>query len=647
MQNPRRLTAALAAAALVWTGLALGVGAPAAQADSGNRDAPHDPATYYAGTEGLSAAALAAKLNEIIDGHTKLTYAQVYDELPTTDEDPDNPSNLIDFYSGASLPKSPRCGSGDCTNLWNREHSWPQSHGGLGTAAGPGTDLFHMRPELGGINSTRGNLDFDESDNPYGGQCPPCSIDGNSFEPRPAIKGDLARGLFYMAVRYNGDATDEFGVDLEMADSSNTDGRFLGKLSTLVAWSLADPPDALERARNDLIDGNYQHNRNPFIDHPEWVCSIWGSSVPAPTCATPPNVAPTTSAMTGTTPEDTATTVALTATDPDGDTLTWSLDAAQPAAHGAAGVTGSTLSYTPAANYNGPDEIGVIVSDGRGGSASTTVTITVSPVNDAPVATAASVTTAEDTAQVITLAGTDADGDGLTYAIATQPAHGTVNLTDNQATYTPVANYHGPDSVTFTVNDGTMDSAPATVSINLTPVNDAPTVTASQLSTTFGSPVTATLAASDVDGDPVTILAVTTPAHGSVTFSGRAVTYTPTSAGSDGFVVTVSDGNGAIATAPVGVAVAKAAAQFKISGGSLQAGKPGTIKVKLTGVTGVAPTGKVKLKVNGRTLTANLKNGVATFKIAKLPDAAQLKVKAKYLGDGQYSAGSLKKAFTL
>ena len=218
------------------------------------------------------------------------------------------------------------------------------------------------------------------------------------------------------------------------------------------------PPDALERARNDLIDGDYQHNRNPFIDHPEWVCSIWGSSVPAPTCATPPNVAPTTSAMTGTTPEDTATTVALTATDPDGDTLTWSLDAAQPAAHGTAGVTGSTLSYTPAANYNGPDEIGVIVSDGRGGSASTTVTITVSPVNDAPVATAASVTTAEDTAQVITLAGTDADGDGLTYAIATQPAHGTVNLTGNQATYTP-RELHGPDSVTFTVNDGNRELA--------------------------------------------------------------------------------------------------------------------------------------------------------------------------------------------
>ena len=72
----------------------------------------------------------------------------------------------------------------------------------------------------------------------------------------------------------------------------------------------------------------------------------------------------------------------------------------------------------------------------------------------------------------------------------------------------------------------------------------------------------------------------------------------------------------------------------------MKAGKPGTIKVKVTGVAGVAPSGKVKLKVGGQTLTVTLKKGVATFKIAKLPDGAQLKVKAKYLGDGQYAAAS-------
>jgi len=78
-----------------------------------------------------------------------------------------------------------------------------------------------------------------------------------------------------------------------------------------------------------------------------------------------------------------------------------------------------------------------------------------------------------------------------------QPTHGTVNRTGNQATYTPAANYHGPDSFTFTASDTTSTSSSATVAITVTPVNDAPTVASTALSTTFGSPVTETLAASE------------------------------------------------------------------------------------------------------------------------------------------------------
>ena len=87
-----------------------------------------------------------------------------------------------------------------------------------------------------------------------------------------------------MDVRYNGDADDVRRRPFGCWDQVGNSGSQLGKLSTLVAWSLADPPDAGEKNRNDLVDGTYQHNRNPFIDHPEWVCSIWGSSVPAGTC---------------------------------------------------------------------------------------------------------------------------------------------------------------------------------------------------------------------------------------------------------------------------------------------------------------------------------------------------------------------------
>jgi endonuclease I len=751
MRSTRRLVAALAATALGWSTLSLVVLAPAAHADSGNRAEPHDPATYYASTVGLSGTALATELNSIIDGNAFLPYTagstDVWDAMDVLDQDPNDASKVIDVYSGDSLVLTNKCGSSCALDGWNREHTWSQSRGSFDTDPGPGTDLFHMRVSRGNTNSSRGNLDFDETVNSGGPVpgCPTvCTRDSDSFEPRESIKGDVARGLFYMDVRYNGDADDGFGVDLRMWDQVGNSSSQLGKLSTLVAWSLADPPDDRERWRNDKIDSDYQGNRNPFIDHPEWVCSIWGSSNPT-ACGAPPNVAPTTSPMTKSTPEDTATTVALAATDADGDTLTWSLDAADPAEHGTAGVTGSTLSYTPAANFNstvgGTDVVGVKVDDGHGHVVPTTVTITVTAVNDAPTAQPLTASTPSATAKQITLAGSDVDGDALTYEIAGQPAHGnvsvsgntatytsaagytgpdsftytvrdtsaatsapaTVNITvtqqalppvatpvttstdedqaktftltatdpngdtltygisgqpahgtvsvagtSNQATYTPDANYNGPDSFTFTASDGSSTSTPATVAVTVTPVNDPPAVAATALSTTFGKPVTAALTTVDVDGDPVSIVAATNPANGSVTYAGKSVTYSPTRAGSDAFVVTVTDGNGGIATSQVGVDVAKAAPALKISSsGPLRSGRPGTVKVKLTGVAGVAPTGKVKLKVDGRTLTVIVKKGVATFRIAKLPVGTKLKVRATYAGDAQYAAGSARKTLTL
>ena len=167
------------------------------------------------------------------------------------------------------------------------------------------------------------------------------------------------------------------------------------------------------------------------------MCSIWGSQVPAALCATN-NHAPTTAPMTKITTEDGATALALTANDVDGDPLTWSITGA--AAHGTASITGGrTLNYTPAANYHGTDVVGVTVSDGKGGTAATTVTFTVNPVNDAPTATAQNVSTPQNTAKVVTLTGNDVEGDPLTYAIGTQPAHGNVSLAGDQATYTPRA----------------------------------------------------------------------------------------------------------------------------------------------------------------------------------------------------------------
>lgn len=154
---------------------------------------------------------------------------------------------------------------------WNREHTWPQSHADFGTAAGPGTDLHHLRPEDVTVNSTRGNKDFDNGGSAVA-QCTDCWSDSDSFEPRDSVKGDLARMIFYMAVRYEGN---DGWPDLEVNDAINGSTPYVGKLSVLKAWHAADPVTAAEVQRNNVIHTSYQGNRNPFIDHPEWVEAIW------------------------------------------------------------------------------------------------------------------------------------------------------------------------------------------------------------------------------------------------------------------------------------------------------------------------------------------------------------------------------------
>ena len=231
---------------------------------------PTDPGDYYAGAEGRSGAALEAALHDIISVQTKLSYDQVWTALQDTDEDPNNPSNVILLYSGASQAKSTNGGGVDD---WNREHVWAKSHGDFGTSTGPGTDVHHLRPTDVSVNSTRGNKDFDTGGSPVA-QAPGSLTDADSFEPRDADKGDVARMIFYMSVRYEGG--DGF-ADLEADDavSSGTAPRH-GRLSVLLQWNEQDPPSAFEQRRNERIHESWQGNRNPFIDHPEWADSIWG-----------------------------------------------------------------------------------------------------------------------------------------------------------------------------------------------------------------------------------------------------------------------------------------------------------------------------------------------------------------------------------
>jgi endonuclease I len=228
---------------------------------------PYD-STYYAPAIGQSGAQLKSTLHGIIDGNTALSYSQVWTALQDTDQDPANTANVIELYTGRSLSKSSYGGS---TGQWNREHVYAQSRGGFDTSAGPGTDLHHLRPEDVTVNGTRGNKDFDNGGTAVSG-CTDCWTDADSFEPRDAVKGDVARMLFYMAVRYEGD--DAFN-NLELSTVSGSAVPRIGDVDVLLQWNAEDPVSSFEMRRNDRIYEAWQGNRNPFIDHPEWAASIF------------------------------------------------------------------------------------------------------------------------------------------------------------------------------------------------------------------------------------------------------------------------------------------------------------------------------------------------------------------------------------
>ncbi|NTY21888.1 tandem-95 repeat protein, partial [Pseudomonas sp. UMC3103] len=220
----------------------------------------------------------------------------------------------------------------------------------------------------------------------------------------------------------------------------------------------------------------------------------------------PVNDAPVfTSAASQSTLEDSVLHGQLGASDIDGDNLTYALKNGGNPAHGSVVVNDDgSYSYTPAADYNGPDSFVVTVSDGHGGEAEQLVTVTVTPVNDAPVFTSpASQSIAEDDVLHGQLGASDVDGDDLSYALknGSAPAHGSVVVNgDGSYSYTPLANYNGTDSFTVTVSDGQGGLAEQLVTITVTPVNDAP-VAASDSKTTGENSVLSDQvpAASDID----------------------------------------------------------------------------------------------------------------------------------------------------
>ena len=232
-------------------------------------------AQYYSGTEGLYGDNLKHVLHNKIKGHTRYPYTSsstdVWDILKETDKDPNNPDNVILVYTNYSVNAAQEYNSG---NGWTREHIWAKSHGFPNKSDTAYTDIHHLKPADVSTNSSRGTLDFDTGGDEYYDDGNPTGNyhDSDSWEPRDEIKGDVARMMLYMTVRYEDTST----YDLEFVDTipTSTGTPYFGKKSTLLAWNRIDPPSEFEMRRNEVIY-SYQNNRNPFIDHPEFADRIY------------------------------------------------------------------------------------------------------------------------------------------------------------------------------------------------------------------------------------------------------------------------------------------------------------------------------------------------------------------------------------
>lgn len=285
--------------------------------------------------------------------------------------------------------------------------------------------------------------------------------------------------------------------------------------------------------------------------------------------------APVADNATASTNEDTAITLALSATDTDSTTLTYAI-AANPT-HGTLSTPSATgsVTYTPTADYEGPDSFTFTASDGALTSNAGTVTITINAVADAPsVPSPPTATLDEDTLTNIALTATDPDSTTLTYSIATSPTHGTITTpsTSGAVTYTPTADYNGSDSFTYSVSDGAL-STTATATITVTPVDEPnATPTAGNVTVYAADDLSATfsLAGADADTDDTLTYsyAGTSALSGTLTGTAPDLTYTPAGIVRSGesFTYTVTDPDGATATGTVTIAPAAEAIHIGAGG---------------------------------------------------------------------------------
>ena len=237
------------------------------------------PVNYYQSCFGLSGEELRSELYNLIKDHTSFSYTTTKTILRESDEDNNNPSNIILVYSGNSIDKFDFASNLE-QDFWNREHVWPKSHGFPDEDDNAYTDVHNLKPSDRSVNSSRGTKDYDFGGSQHS-EATECLTDSDSWEPSDSVKGDIARILFYMVVRYDpGYDHNNNSFDLELVDytTPNNNDPILGKLSSLIQWHYDDPVDDFEITRNEIIY-EFQENRNPFIDHPNLVSFIWGENI--------------------------------------------------------------------------------------------------------------------------------------------------------------------------------------------------------------------------------------------------------------------------------------------------------------------------------------------------------------------------------
>ena len=284
--------------------MAIVVGSTPAAASTGPPDG------YYATVDDTSSASLRASLHDIIDDHVRVPYTHstnvdTWDVLELADQDPADPARILDVYRNASYEKF-----GGGNSFYNREHAWPKSFGYPDDRVGnyPYSDVHALFLSDDSYNSSRSNKPFatctaactekvTEENGGVGGGSGVHPGNSNwttgsgaagTWETWRERRGDVARALLYLDVRYEGGEHTSGAPepDLVLTDDrskivvteENTTGiAYMGLLSVLLQWHAEDPVDDRERARNETVF-DAQGNRNPFIDHPEWVSCVFGAS---------------------------------------------------------------------------------------------------------------------------------------------------------------------------------------------------------------------------------------------------------------------------------------------------------------------------------------------------------------------------------